>query len=124
MMKSASKASQLTTVSVPGKDSGASPTVHNVSLVVGPPELMVPYDSILSEPKLSWVEQHRTIKRLGSGGQGVVFLSERVGADGFTLPVGSRSFRLKVMPTQTLTTGRWAAWPRSLSGSRRSSKTT
>ncbi len=91
-MKTASKASQLTTVSVPGKDSGASPTVHNVSLVVGPPELMMPYDSILNEPKLSWVEQHRTIKRLGSGGQGVVFLSERVGADGFTLPVALKVF--------------------------------
>ena len=83
---------QATTASVPGKDGPGSVTVHNVSLVIGPPELMMPYESVLTESKLSWIEQHRMIRRLGSGGQGVVFLCERVGADQFTLPVALKIF--------------------------------
>ncbi|MCA1685640.1 MAG: protein kinase, partial [Planctomycetia bacterium] len=81
-----------TTASLPGKDEPGSLTLHNVSLAIGPPELMTPYESILGEPKLSWVEQHRLVRRLGSGGQGVVFLCERVGADQFTLPVALKIF--------------------------------
>jgi serine/threonine-protein kinase len=50
------------------------------------------YREILAEPRLSWVEQHRLIKRLGAGGQGVVYLCERVGADQFTLPVALKIF--------------------------------
>ena len=93
-MKSKRQFSQVTpTADVP--DRGQSPgsvTVQNVSLAIGPPELMVPYESVLTESKLSWVEQHRLIRRLGSGGQGVVFLCERVGADHFTLPVALKIF--------------------------------
>src|SRR5947209_6548176 len=91
-MKTDRKISQATTASVPRRDEPGSVTVHNVSLVIGPPELMVPYETVLTESKLSWVEQHRVIRRLGSGGQGVVFLCERVGADNFTLPVALKIF--------------------------------
>ncbi len=91
-MKSDRKFSQATTASVPGRDVPASVTVQNVSLTIGPPELMNPYDSVLKEEKLSWIEQHRLIRRLGSGGQGVVFLCERVGADHFRLPVALKIF--------------------------------
>lgn len=59
---------------------------------VGPPELIGHYRGIITESRLSWVEQHRLIRRLGSGGQGVVYLGERIGADQFTLPVALKIF--------------------------------
>jgi serine/threonine-protein kinase len=57
-----------------------------------PSELFHRYESILSESRLSWIEQHRLVRRLGSGGQGVVYLCERVGADLFRLPVALKIF--------------------------------
>ncbi len=53
----------------------------------GSPELMVRYGTILESPELDWNERHRLLRRIGAGGQGVVFLGERRGADGFRLPV-------------------------------------
>jgi serine/threonine-protein kinase len=50
------------------------------------------YQSLLSEPRLSWIETHRLGRELGSGGQGVVYLCERLGADQFTLPVALKVF--------------------------------
>lgn len=50
------------------------------------------YESLLSESRLSWIQQHRLVRRLGSGGQGVVYLCERVGADQFRLPVALKVF--------------------------------
>jgi serine/threonine-protein kinase len=55
-------------------------------------DLMARYASILDESRLSWIEHHRMIRRLGSGGQGVVYLCERTGADQFTLPVALKIF--------------------------------
>jgi eukaryotic-like serine/threonine-protein kinase len=57
-----------------------------------PDELMGRYNGILQEQRLSWTEHHRLMKLLGSGGQGVVFLSERRGTDNFTLPVALKVF--------------------------------
>jgi eukaryotic-like serine/threonine-protein kinase len=45
------------------------------------------YRSLIAERRLHWSEYHNLGRQLGSGGQGVVFLSERRGADRFTLPV-------------------------------------
>jgi serine/threonine-protein kinase len=92
IMKSMSEYSPKTTISVSGRDGPPSLTFQNDSLTIGPPELMNPYEMILGGSKLSWVEQHRLVRRLGSGGQGVVFLCERVGADRFTLPVALKIF--------------------------------
>ncbi len=50
------------------------------------------YRAILEQPQLAWLEHHRLVRRLGSGGQGVVFLCERIGADGFRLPVALKVF--------------------------------
>ena len=50
------------------------------------------YQAVLSESRLSWIETHRLGRRLGSGGQGVVYLCERLGADQFTLPVALKVF--------------------------------
>ena len=41
---------------------------------------------------MNWTTHLKLLKLLGSGGQGVVFLSERKGADGFTLPVALKIF--------------------------------
>ena len=58
----------------------------------GPPALVAQYRAILDAPRLDWTEPHRLLRRLGSGGQGVVFLGERQGADGFRLPVALKVF--------------------------------
>ena len=55
-------------------------------------ELMTAYQEILRTKRLHWTVHHRLQKRLGSGGQGVVYLTERKGADGFTLPVALKIF--------------------------------
>ena len=55
-------------------------------------ELLGRYQDILDEQRLSWTEHHRLIRLLGSGGQGVVYLSQRRGTDNFTLPVALKIF--------------------------------
>lgn len=55
-------------------------------------ELTQRYDELLDNQKLSWTTHQRLIRMLGKGGQGVVFLSERRGADGFTLPIALKVF--------------------------------
>lgn len=55
-------------------------------------ELLARYRTILEDQRLSWTEHHRLIRLLGSGGQGVVYLSERRGTDQFTLPVALKIF--------------------------------
>ncbi|HZZ71742.1 MAG TPA: serine/threonine-protein kinase [Pirellulales bacterium] len=60
-----------------------------------PLELVERYDSLLQTPRMSWTEHHRVVRELGRGGQGVVFLSDRRGTDGFTLPVALKIFSPK-----------------------------
>ena len=55
-------------------------------------ELLARYRQFLDQERLSWTEHHRLIRPLGSGGQGVVYLSERRGTDSFTLPVALKIF--------------------------------
>jgi len=50
------------------------------------------YEEILREKRHSWTTHLRLLKKLGSGGQGVVYLTERRGSDGFTLPVALKVF--------------------------------
>ncbi len=57
-----------------------------------PNPLLPLYDQIVIERCFSWTEHHRFRRLLGEGGQGVVFLSERRGADSFTLPVAVKIF--------------------------------
>lgn len=55
-------------------------------------ELVRTYHDIINREKLSWTT-HLHLKRvLGSGGQGIVYLTERRGADEFTLPVALKIF--------------------------------
>ena len=55
-------------------------------------ELVARYRQILDQQRLSWTEHHQLLRVLGSGGQGVVYLSERRGTDSFTLPVAVKVF--------------------------------
>ena len=55
-------------------------------------ELLKRYERLVKEQRHSWTEHHHLNKLLGSGGQGVVYLSERRGTDKFTLPVALKVF--------------------------------
>jgi len=57
-----------------------------------PDELLARYGEIVSSGRLSWTEYHHLTRRLGAGGQGVVFLTTRRGTDNFTLPVALKFF--------------------------------
>jgi len=57
-----------------------------------PERLLAEYDALLSNQRFSWTEHHRLLRQLGSGGQGIVYLTERRGADHFTLPVALKIF--------------------------------
>ncbi len=54
--------------------------------------LMRRYHELLANQRLNWMSHHHLERRLGEGGQGVVYLSEQRGADGFTLPVAIKIF--------------------------------
>lgn len=59
-----------------------------------PPEnaLAPVYRQLLDQRRFGWTSHHYLLKLLGRGGQGVVFLTERRGTDGFTLPVALKVF--------------------------------
>jgi len=57
-----------------------------------PNPLLGRYEQIIGDRRFHWTEHHRFRRLLGEGGQGVVFLSERRGADNFTLPVAVKIF--------------------------------
>ena len=67
-------------------DSGLAPPNGAAS------DLTERYHTLLGEPRLAWIETHRMKRRIGAGGQGVVYLCERIGADHFTLPVALKVF--------------------------------
>jgi serine/threonine-protein kinase len=88
----ASRRGPATTVDLPAPEARDGVTVFNPRFAIGPPELTESYARLINQPTLAWVEQHRLVRRLGSGGQGVVYLCERVGADQFMLPVALKFF--------------------------------
>ncbi len=57
-----------------------------------PDELLQRYQSILNDQRMSWTEHLHLTRLLGSGGQGMVYLSERRGTDKFSLPVALKIF--------------------------------
>lgn len=58
------------------------------------------YDLTNERRRLNWTEHLRLNRKLGCGGQGVVYLSERRGADGFTLPVALKFFAPDPYPSE------------------------
>jgi eukaryotic-like serine/threonine-protein kinase len=63
-------------------------------------ELLEHYMRMIHQPKLGWTEHLRLRRQLGVGGQGVVYLSERRGADNFTLPVALKFFSPERFPDE------------------------
>ncbi len=63
-------------------------------------ELLHHYLRMIQQPKLGWTEHLRLRRKLGKGGQGMVYLSERRGADGFTLPVALKFFSPERYPDE------------------------
>jgi serine/threonine-protein kinase len=55
-------------------------------------ELFKLYSEILEHKRFPWTLHMRFGKLLGRGGQGVVYLTRRCGADGFTVPVAIKVF--------------------------------
>ena len=91
-MRSSANSKPNTTVSLRlAGVAGESSTALGVELF-SPEDLLARYNGVLDEPRLNWIEQHRMVRKLGSGGQGVVYLCERLGADRFTLPVAVKFF--------------------------------
>ncbi len=63
-------------------------------------ELLVDYLKLVQQQKLGWTEHLRLRRVLGRGGQGTVYLSERRGADNFTLPVALKFFSPERFPDE------------------------
>ena len=61
--------------------------------------LMQNYEALNDAKRHSWTTHLRLIKEIGRGGQGVVYLTERRGADDFTLPVAIKVFSPERYPT-------------------------
>ena len=57
-----------------------------------PNELVARYQEIVDQKRLNWTSHLRLHKLLGSGGQGVVYLTDLRGTDGFTLPAAIKIF--------------------------------
>ncbi len=57
-----------------------------------PNDLLERYENLLDTQYMGWTEHLRFRRLLGTGGQGVVYLSERRGSDGFVLPVALKVF--------------------------------
>jgi serine/threonine-protein kinase len=59
------------------------------------------YVNLLKSKRVQWTTYHRFQRELGSGGQGIVYLSERKGADGFNQPVAMKIFSPERFPSST-----------------------
>ena len=79
----------------------SSTTILQSAMTVGPhhnlpgqdvDEILHSYTELINRSKLGWTEHLRLNRLLGTGGQGQVYLSERRGSDGFTLPVALKFF--------------------------------
>lgn len=58
----------------------------------GTTDLLTQYQAILKQQSFTWIAQHQLIQLLGSGTQGVVYLTWRQGADKFCFPVALKVF--------------------------------
>jgi len=68
---------------IPDGDGGGSPDVA---------ALLARYEEIAWSEDIRWDTRYQKKKLLGAGGQGAVYLAERLGADGFARPVALKVF--------------------------------
>src|SRR6516164_5633545 len=78
-----------TTVSYPY--SSPAPRRDGISNAAGE-ALFARYEEIAWAEDLRWDTRYRKQRLLGAGGQGAVYLAERLGADGFVRPVALKVF--------------------------------
>jgi eukaryotic-like serine/threonine-protein kinase len=50
------------------------------------------YQTMVGGPSVSWTSHYRLLRQLGRGGQGIVFLAERLAAYGISMPVALKFF--------------------------------
>lgn len=55
-------------------------------------ELLARYEALAAAQTLRWQTRYEKLRLLGRGGQGVVYLAQRQGTDGFALPVALKLF--------------------------------
>src|SRR5262245_1422849 len=55
-------------------------------------ELLTRYAALTAAQTLHWTTRYEKLRLLGRGGQGVVYLAQRQGTDGFVLPVALKFF--------------------------------
>ena len=71
------------------QNGSTSATTH----LVPEPALLARYEDIITRPKISWNQEYELVRKLGTGGQGVVFLARRTGAFGVSFPLALKFFR-------------------------------
>jgi eukaryotic-like serine/threonine-protein kinase len=72
--------------------SGTQAAGGNAPAVRCPEEILERYRRLVRGRRFSWTEHYHFTRLLGEGGQGVVYLADRRGADSFTLPVAVKVF--------------------------------
>src|ERR1700688_706117 len=75
-----------TTVSFP------APIPSGGAAGAGKEALFARYEEIAWSEDLRWPARYRKLHLLGAGGQGAVYLAQRLGADGFARPVALKVF--------------------------------
>ncbi len=74
------------------REGHATLSLGNTPVKRCPEDLQKRYEAIVEQQQMHWTEHHRFLRLLGAGGQGLVYLSQRRGTDGFTLPVAIKLF--------------------------------
>ncbi|HAL14368.1 MAG TPA: serine/threonine protein kinase [Planctomycetaceae bacterium] len=90
-----SQTEQISKLVIHTTQHGEPPTVTLVKdapAITCDPKLLDAYNSVLDSQRLNWTSHQCLTRRLGAGGQGVVYLSERRGSDGFTIPLAIKVF--------------------------------
>lgn len=80
-------------------DDGKTKAFVGDHLPVSADSLLERYEALLKCKRVQWTTYHRFKRELGSGGQGIVYLSERKGADGFNQPVAMKVFSPERFPS-------------------------
>ncbi|MGL4942693.1 MAG: protein kinase domain-containing protein [Thermoguttaceae bacterium] len=73
-------------------DRGATRLLGSQDFLACDEKLRKMYHDVLGYKRVAWEEELELGRLLGKGGQGVVFLSQRRGADGFVLPVALKFY--------------------------------
>lgn len=74
---------------------GTETTIPRPTSSVSNPQLA----ALVDGSTIAWPAKHYLIRRLGAGGQGIVYLADRLGADGWEIPVAIKFFSPDPYPT-------------------------